>query len=123
MKEEKIIGTEPEIRVSVVSSSIALVDYCEAPDFFIDERIGKIKEKYFYDEQKNKIKNKNISQLVFINVNYNTVFNYKQVKKLANEIEILYQSNKFDKKTLEVINEGVKLVLKNKNLYLKFQYA
>jgi len=121
--EKKIVGIEPEMMVTVVSNTVALIDYSEAPDFFIDEYIGNIKEKYFYLEQKEKIKNKDIKQFLFIHQDFNTVFNYKQVKQLAKEIAILEQKGEFNKEVLEVIKKGIKLVLENKDLYLKFQYA
>jgi len=132
--KSKILEAEPGMTVTVVSSSIVLVDYSKALDPFFIEYIGEVKEQHFYSDQKKKIKNKKINQFMFIHQDFNTAFNYKQVKQLEEEIRILEEEKISredslniikDKNALEIIKKGIKVVLdnKNENLYLKFQYV
>jgi len=118
--------TELEIDVEVVSSNATLFHYVETLlefEYFVDKYVGSIKEKYFKEEQKQKIKNAKITQFMFIDVDFITIFNNKQIKELKKEIDLLEREGVFNKEALEVIKKGITLALKSKDLYLKFVYA
>ena len=119
---QEIKGDSPEIRVSVVSSNIALRDFYNHPDYYVSEYVGRVDEKYFRAIQKDKIRDKEIEQFMFIHVDFDTIFNFKQVQQLDKEIIILEQEDCFDKRSLEIIRKGINIVLANKDLYLKFEY-
>lgn len=108
------------IKVSVVSSNIALWDYIDKPNFFVDKYIGEIGEA-FYSKPRN-IKNKTVKQFLYVYINVNTIFNSKQVEQLEKEVKILETENFLCKEDLKVLKNGIKMVLENKNLYLKFEY-
>ena len=121
MKKD-IINNEPEIKVTVVSSNIVLLDFYDTPEFSVDKYVGRMKEGSFRLKQKEKIKDDRIQQFMFINVDFNTAFNYKQVRKLSDEIAILEEADLLNKEILEVLNKGIDMVLNDKDLYLKFEY-
>jgi len=108
------------IEILVVSSNIALWDYCEEPDVYTYEYLGNIGEN-FYSKQVN-IKNKSVKQFLYVNINVNTIFNFKQVEQLNKEIKILEIENILSKDDLKVLKKGIKIILENQDLYLKFEY-
>jgi len=108
------------IEILVVSSNIALWNYMDEPDFYTYAHIGDIGE--FFHSKQQKIKNKKIKQFMYIDIGEITIFNFKQVLQLDKEIKMLEEEGEFDKGILELIKKGIKMVLENRDLYLKFEY-
>ena len=107
------------IDVSVSSKNVLLWDPEYKPKDFKDYYIGHLSESF--DSEQQKIKDPRITQFMYITIQSNTIFNSKQIQKLAQEIKIIKKLNILNKKDLNIIKNGIKQAIK-KNLYLKFEY-
>jgi len=108
------------INVSIVSDNIALWDYIDKPDFYISKHIGYI-ETSFYLKMRN-VSDAKIKQLRYIGIAVNTIFNFKQAQQLDKEIKRLEKHMFSKEKAFSVLEKSIKMALKNKDLYLKFEY-
>jgi len=108
------------MKIWVTSSYIDLQEYLDSVNG-VYTFIGEINEDFFKSVT---IDDKRIKQFPFIDVDFNTIFNYKQTQQLSKEIEILKNEISFQKEALEIIKKGIKMILENKekNLYLRFEY-
>ena len=107
------------IDVLVVSRNVALWDYIDRNKVCTYEHMGRIEDDLCWEREK--FKSKNIIQFCYIGIGFYTVFNKKQVRRLKEDIKIVEKLNIIDKNVMHIIKQGVDLVLKNNDLYLKFE--